>query len=191
MVRKLLAGVLIAALPIILLMSPRGWFLSDQYRAVADIAAIPEGPGPVLSNLPGIVALYGVHVPRSPTKAEQLYRFLAGVGRVPPATMSFDTQPPRYGLSIREITFFGMPFGWWTEYGHVLYAEDRFELVEAPLGDQAAAQFRAEVGRDLAEGWIFPFWAHAWGWLYLGGIALWLWLNHRFIVRRREELGLI
>jgi hypothetical protein len=189
--RNILAGVLIAALPIILLLSPRDWFLSDQRRAVADMAAVPEGPGEILSNLPAIVAHEGVHVPRFGTKAEQIYRVLASVGQVPPPRIDFDTQRPRLGLSIREISFFGMPFGWWTEYGRVLYAEDRYELVAAPLTDEAWTRFDKEVGRDLASGWIFPFWAHGWGWLYLAGIALWVWLNHRKVLREREALGMI
>jgi hypothetical protein len=191
LLRNLLAAVLIAALPMILLLSPRVWALSDQRRAVADIAAVPDGEGEILGNLAELVMLYGVHVPRDPTKAEQLYRMLVLTGQAPPARIDFDAQRPRYGHSIREWSFFGMPFGWWTEYGRVLYAEDRYELVEVPLEEAAVEQLRQETGRDLAAGFIFPFWAHAWGWLYVGGIALWLWLRHRWIVRRRAEQGMI
>ncbi|ATY32665.1 hypothetical protein CVN68_12335 [Sphingomonas psychrotolerans] len=101
-------------------------------------------------------------------------------GRAPQPRIDFDARRPRYGYSVREWTFLGMPFGWWTEYGYVLYAEDRYELVEVPLADSVAARFRKEVGRDMGQGFFFPFWAHAWGWLY-----------YRSVVRRRAELGLI
>lgn len=158
---KLFGGALIAALVVILLMSPRDWVLSDQRRAVADVAAIPEGQGEILANLPEIVAAQGVHVPRGLTKAEQLYRLLVLTGRAPPSRIDFDAQRPRFGYSIREWSFLGMPFGWWSEYGYVLYAEDRYEMVEVPLTEEAAARFRDEVGHDLAQGFFFPFWAHA------------------------------
>lgn len=191
MLRNVLGGGLIAALVIILLFSNRDWVLSDQRRAVADVAAIPEGQGPILARLSDIVALQGVHVPRTPSKAEQLYRLLVLSDRAPPPRVDFDARRPRYGYSLREWSFLGMPFGWWNEMGYVLYAEDRYELVEVSLTDSAAAAFQAEVGRDLRQGFFFPFWAHAWGWLYVAGVALYGWLHHRSVARRREQLGIL
>lgn len=192
MLRNILAGLLIVALPVILLLSERDWFLSDQHKAVADVAAIPaNSSGKLLSNLDHIVEYFGVHVPHPPTKAEQLYQLFVLAGRAPPANHAPVYQRPRYGYSIREFSFLGMPFGWFSEYGYVLYTKDRWELVEAPLNDDGAAMLRQEVGRDLGQGFFFPFWAHAWGWLYLAGVALWGWLQYRWLERRREEAGII
>ncbi|MDT8759945.1 hypothetical protein MZO42_14680 [Sphingomonas psychrotolerans] len=188
---KLFGGALIVALVVILLMSPRDWVLSDQRRAVADVAALPEGSGKVLSNLEYLVGQYGVHVPHTPTKAQQLYQILVLAGRVPPARLASSYQRPRFGYSIREWSFLGMPFGWYSEYGFVLYSNDRRELVETPLIEAGNEQLMQEVGRDLRQGFFFPFWAHAWGWLFVAAVGLWGWLYHRSVVRQREELGLI
>lgn len=191
MLRNVFGGALIAALAVILLMSNRGWFLSDQTRAVADVAELPQGSGEILSNLERIVDGYGVHVPHEPTKAQKLYRVLVLAGKAPPAQIKSEYQRPRYGYSIREWSFLGMPFAWYSEYGYVLYSNDRYELVETPLIDAGHEMLMKEVGRDLRKGFFFPFWAHAWGWLYLAGVALFGWLYHRSAVRRREELGII
>lgn len=191
MLRNVFGGALIVVLAVILLMSNRDWVLSDQHRAVADIAALPEGQGEILSDLERIVRGYGVHVPLEPTKAQKLYQFLVLAGRVPPAQIGTDYERPRYGYSVREWTFLGMPFAWYTEYGFVLYSNNRWELVETPLIDAGHEMLMKEVGRDLRQGFFFPFWAHAWGWLYVAAVALYGWLYHRAIVRRREELGII
>jgi hypothetical protein len=191
MLRNVFGGALIVALVVILLMSSRDWFLSDQHRAVADVAMLPEGSGEVLSNLERLVDRYGVHVPHPPTKAQRLYQILVLAGRAPPARLSADYQRPRYGYSVREWSFLGMPFGWYSEYGFVLYSDSRWELVETPLIEAGHAMLMKEVGHDLRKGFFFPFWAHAWGWLYVAGVALWGWLYHRAIVRRREELGIL
>jgi hypothetical protein len=191
MLRNVFGGALIAVLAVILLMSNRGWFLSDQHRAVADVAGLPEGSGEILSNLPRIVDSYGVHVPHAPTKAQQLYQVLVLAGRAPPARLAENYQRPRYGYSVREWSFLGMPFAWYSEYGFVLYSNDRWELVETPIIESGHAMLMKEVGRDLRQGFFFPFWAHAWGWLYIAGVALFGWLYHRSIVRQREELGIL
>ncbi len=191
MLKNVFGGALIVVLAVILLMSNRDWVLSDQHRAVADVAALPQGSGRVLSNLEYLVREYGVHVLRTPTKAQRLYQLLVLAGRAPPAQLSSAYQGPRFGYSIREWSFLGMPFGWYTEYGFVLYSEDRWELVETPLIEAGNEQLMQEVGRDLRQGFFFPFWAHAWGWLYVAAVALWGWLYHRSVVQRRAELGLI
>ena len=110
MLRNVFGGALIVVLAVILLMSNRDWVLSDQHRAVADIAALPEGQGEILSDLERIVRGYGVHVPREPTKAQKLYQILVLAGGVPPAQIETDYERPRYGYSVREWTFLGMPF---------------------------------------------------------------------------------
>ncbi|MES2988537.1 MAG: hypothetical protein V4808_11580 [Pseudomonadota bacterium] len=192
MLRKIIAGVLIVALPVILLMSDRHWFLSDQHRAAAHVADIPpEAKGELLTDLERIVLYQGVHVIREPTKAEMLYRLLAIAGRVPPARIDFNNDPLRYGYSVREWSFFGMPFGWYEEYGYVVYTQNRQQLIMAPLFPGADAQLMKEAGRDLKQGFFFPFWAHTWGWLYVALLALWGWLYHRSVVKWREAEGII
>ena len=191
MLRNVFGGALIVALAVILLMSNRDWVLSDQHRAVADVAALPEGEGKVLSNLERLVGWHGVHVPHNPTKAQQLYRLLVLAGRAPPAQIGDGYERPRYGYSVREWTFLGMPFAWYSEYGFVLYSNNRWKLVETPLIEAGNEQLMQEVGRDLRQGFVFPFWAHAWGWLYVAAVALYGWLYHRAIVRRRAELGIL
>jgi hypothetical protein len=191
MLRNIFGGALIAVLAVVLLMSNRGWFLSDQTRAVADVAELPQGSGKILSDLERIVTWYGVHVPHERTKAQQLYQLLVLAGKAPPAQIKSDYQRPRYGYSVREWSFLGMPFGWYTEYGYVLYSNSREELVETPLIDAGHDALMQEVGRDLRKGFFFPFWAHAWGWLYVAAVALFGWLYYRAAERRREELGII
>jgi hypothetical protein len=189
--RNVLAGGLIVSLAVILLVSDRDWVFSDQHRAVAHVADIPaQANGEIGGQLDEIVAFGGVHVPHPGTKAEQIYRLLVLAGRVPPPPVE-EYQRPRYGYSVREITFLGMPFAWFSEYGFALYARDRNELVVAPLVPGADAKLHQEAGRDLRQGFFFPFWAHAWGWLFLAGLALWGLLYHRSIVLRREAEGLI
>jgi hypothetical protein len=132
-----------------------------------------------------------MHVPHARTKAETIYYLLALAGRAPMPPVDYRAPRPRYGYSIREVTFLGMPFGWYTEMGYALYTDDRWELVVAKLIDPAEVEFRKEIGRDPTQGFLFPFWAHAWGWLYVAALATWGWLFHRAVVRRREELGII
>jgi hypothetical protein len=189
--RNGVGAALIVVLALVLLLSPRHWVLSDQRRAVAHIADLPANDSALTAQLAQFVDWGGVHVPREPSKAVLLYRLLARAGRVPPAKPAPWRVEPRYGVSIREWSFLGMPFGWWREWGPVLYAENRYELMEAPLGDAGVQLLNRRAGRDLAQGFVFPFWAHGWGWLYLAGVAWWGWLYHRGVVRRRAELGLI
>lgn len=192
MLRNIVAGVLIAALPIILLVSDRHWFLSDQHRAVAHVADIPaDAQGALLANLEAIVASQGIHVVREPSKAERLHPFFVAAGLVPPERSGIAKEPLRYGYSVREWSFLGMPFGWYEEFGFLVYTRNRWELVMAPLVPAADAELHKEVGRDLRQGFFFPFWAHAWGWLYVALLAFWGWLHHRNIVRWREAQGII
>lgn len=191
MIRNLLAAVLIAAFGSILLLSDRDWFLSDQYRAVADLAPVPEGRGPILSSIKPLVLANGVHVVLRASKAEALYPFFAATGRLPAVARDRAFGPVRYGVSIREISFLGMPFGWFREFGPVVYTRSTDELVQLPLLPAAEEQLRGETGRDLAAGSIFPFWAHCWGWLFVAGLALWGWLRHRWVVETRAALGII
>lgn len=192
MLRNIIAGVLIVALAVILLMSDRHWFLSDQHRSAAHVADIPpEAKGELISNLERLVQYQGVHVIREPTKAESLYRLLVLAGRAPPARISSEHEPLRYGYSVREWSFLGMPFAWYEEFGYVVYTRNRWELVMGPLIPEADAELHKEVGRNLKQGFFFPFWQHIWGWLYVALLALWGWLTHRKILKWREAEGII
>jgi hypothetical protein len=192
MAHKILGALLIVALIAILLTSDRGWVLGSR-STVADVGAIPNGPGEIQSHLEQIVDEYGVHSVHARTNAETLYYILVAAGRMPapPPNDGHVVERPRYGYSIVEYSLFGMPFGWSTEDGYTLYTNDRWELVTGKPTDTALAQLTKEIGHDPAQGFFFPFWAHAWGWAYLAAIGLWGWLYHRAIVRRREALGMI
>ena len=193
MVRNILGVALVVALIAALLGSDRDWFLSDQYRAVAHVADIPrDRQGALLGQLEGIVQSGGVHIPRLGPKAERIVFAALGITHAP-LTSELDQADywPKLGYSVREISFLGMPFGYFTDMGPVVYTESRWELVAAPLVDQAWTQFDKEVGRDLRRGFFYPFWRHCWGWLFVAGIALWGWLRHRWVVGMRAEQGLI
>lgn len=179
------------ALVAILLFSERGWFLSDQRRMVSHVADVPHVDGPAVIDLPGWVFHGGVHVPRDRSKVEALMlRAKVGQSVIPP-NLADSRQWPSYGYSVREWTFLGMPSANFSDFEHVLYTQNPRETVMAPLGDRGRALLQKEVGRDLSEGFVYPFWRHLWGWAFVAGIALWGWLCHRGQVRRREELGLI
>jgi len=104
---------------------------------------------------------------------------------------SYARPPVRLGYSAREIDAFGMPFFAYKEVGYVLYfddwdSDDSF-LLAAPVGDEGLPVLRKELG----SGWIFPFWAHFWGWVPLLLGAAWGWLQYRRRERRRAALGII
>lgn len=188
MVRDSLLGMLIIALAGMLLFSDRYWFLANRpvVATAAEVPALPE-----IEDLVGMIDRAGVHIPREPGKAEQTWRrFLAAQGRLPPAAFTNQT-PPRLGYMAREITFLGMPFGYYTEHGWALFTRSDWGTVAMPLSPAGIAMVDKAAGRDLREGFVFPFWNHIWGWVYVAALALWIWLRHRHVVRRREELGLI
>jgi hypothetical protein len=95
---------------------------------------------------------------------------------------------PKFGYSVRETTFLGMPFWYSTEYGHVLFFSSDWGVVAAPLNTVGQAALDKANGRDLRAGMI-PWWKHLWGWLFLAGLALAIWLWHRRTVRWRTENG--
>ena len=107
----------------------------------------------------------------------------------------YSRPPVRVGYSAREVDAFGMPFFAYKEAGYVLYfddwdSDDSF-LLAAPIGAEGLDLLRKETASDVGGGWIFPFWAHFWGWvpLLLGGV--WGWLQYRRRERRRAALGMI
>jgi len=189
--RDFVLAVLVITLGAILLFSDRGWVLSDQRRMVSHVAEVPKTGGPGLAELPYFVFRGGVHVPLDRSKFDSLMlRMATGQDRFAP-TYEDMKQWPSLGYSVREWTLFGMPFGYFSEFDYVLYTRTPRETVMVPLEEEGMALLRKEVGRDLSEGFVYPFWRHLWGWLFVAGLALWGWLYHRGVVRRREELGLI
>jgi hypothetical protein len=46
---------------------------------------------------------------------------------------------PAAGRSIKEISFFGMPFGWYDELGPVVYVENKYETIYAQLNSRGMA----------------------------------------------------
>lgn len=188
--RDFVGAVLVFVLLGVLLFSDRGWVLSDQRRMVAHVAEIPQG-APGLAQLPGWVFSGGVHVPRDRSKVEDLM-LRATTGRSVFGPSYQDAQKwPALGHGVREWTFLGMPFAYFTELGPVLYTVSPRETVMAPLGDKGVELLQKELGKDLSEGFIYPFWRHLWGWLFVAGVALWGWLYHRSVLRRRAEEGWI
>lgn len=188
--RNALGIALIAALIVILLGSDRDWFLSDQHRAVAHVADIPKGPGKIRDSLEWTVAAGGVHIAKlTESKAAQIVHALVPGSRDPDPDAH--DRWPRLGYEVREWTFLGMPFGYYSELGYVAYNEDADELVAAPLIEPAWAQLASETGGDLRRKGGYPFWQSTWGWLFVAGLLLWAWLRHRWVVRTREEQGLI
>lgn len=147
---------------------------------------------PELGDTIGALDDYGVHMQRERSKFENMLRAANTILGHPPKPDSFDNMTaPAIGYSIREWAFLGMPFGYSTEYGHVLYVRNDWGVIYSPLTDGGWAQLDKANGRDLRAGNFFPFWLHIWGWgvVLLGLLTVWLW--HRGNVRRREALGLI
>ncbi|MBO9714670.1 hypothetical protein [Sphingomonas sp.] len=186
---KIVVGVLALVLLYGLLGSPRYWVLHDQ-PVVAHMRAI-KVPSE-LGDLTGEILAGGVQVRNRTSKAEQFLRvFRAAHGQtVAPASFANMTAPA-VGYSIREIGFFGMPFGWYREYGDVVYVRNDWGTIYGPLEPPAMAAVNKANGGDVTQGNLFPFWNHCWGWLWVAGLGLALWLWHRAQVKRREELGLI
>lgn len=162
-----------------LLGSERGFMASNRAvtTEVADIK-LPEefgSPHSYISN-------YGAHYARQRSPIEQA---LKG------AFAERKTSEPMVGYSVREVTFLGMPFAYYTEMGWVLYYTGEHGIVSMPLNDRGIAMVNKALGRDVRQGFFYPFWWHAWGWLFIAGVALWIYLRHRYIVDKREAEGMI
>lgn len=198
MLRKILTGVLITFFCINLLVTKRDWALSDQGRAVAHAAWLPREQASDRTmatsweslDMVGRISALGIHVPHKSTKAADFLNALTGL---PVHSRSLVNAEGMTGVgkSIREWSFFGMPFAWYTEYGWVLYYDNPVEIGMAPLNEQGVEQVNHVLGRDVQKGFVFPFWAHGWGWLFVAVCAFTGWLYYRASVRRREEQGWI
>lgn len=188
--RDFVGASLVFALLVILLFSDRGWVLSDQHRVVSHVADIPRDV-PGLQDLPQWVYSGGVHVPVEHGKAVQMILRLT-TGQTHLAPVWGDQKIwPALGYGVREWTFLGMPFGYVSELGPSLYTRTPRETVIAGLGEPGMELLQKELGRDPMAGFVYPFWRHLWGWLFVAGVALWGWLYHRSVLRRRAEEGWI
>jgi hypothetical protein len=185
---KLLVGALALMLLASLTLSERYFVLSDR-PMVVHIAAIKTSPE--MAGMVGTLDEYGVHLRREPSKLEAV----AVLGQAVNGTLKPDNfrhmTDPAFGYSVREWSFFGMPFGFYTEYGNVLYVRNDWGTIYAPLTPEGLEKVNRTNGRDVTSGNLFPFWAHLWGWVFVAGLGLAIWLWLRRSARKREEEGLI
>lgn len=170
-----------------LLFSGRHMQLADRPVVVhmADIHIPAEMP-----HLMESITDEGVHVP----KAQNWVGFALGQGLMgaPLDTVSGGKMgQPAVGYSVREISFFGMPFGFYTELGDVIYVSNQFETVYGtPLPEVIATLDKAN-GREVMKGGFFPFWNFLWGWLWVAGLAAGIWIYMKILADKRTEMGLI
>lgn len=185
----LVGGALVLALLGALLLSDRYWVASS--RPTVDMLAEVKVP-PELGDMISVIDDSGIHIQRVPSKAEQYIAIKrAEYGIDVPVPSYANMSAPRFGYSVRETTFLGMPFWYETQYGHVLFFSSDWGVVAAPLTDIGQAALDKANGRDLRATSMIPWWNHVWGWLFLAGLALAIWLWHRRTVRWREENGII
>ncbi|MEP9357912.1 hypothetical protein [Sphingomonas sp. KR3-1] len=186
---KLLVGALLVVLIGSATFSNRYWVLASQPRVddLVDVKVPPE-----LGDMVSAIDAYGVHLEREPTKFERyvtMQKALIGIERPVPSYANMST--PKFGYSVRETTFLGMPFWYAREYGHVLFFSSDWGVVAAPLTEVGQAQLDKANGRDLRATSMIPWWEHLWGWLFLAGVGLAIWLWHRRTLRWRAENGFI
>jgi|ERR1044072_276840 hypothetical protein len=186
---KLVAGALVLVLLWAMLGSERYLVLSNR-PMIVHLSNIKTGPE--MGDLVGELDSYGIHLPRHPGKLETM-GWLAMVAkgyRPNPASLDH-MSPAALGYSVREVSFFGMPFGFYTEYGHVLYIRNEWGTIYAPLSGEGLEKVNRVNGRDVTKGYIYPYWAHLWGWAFVAGLAfgVFLWLQRA--ARKREQDGII
>jgi hypothetical protein len=186
---KLLVGVLVIVLICSATFSSRYWVLTNQ--STVDELAVVKVP-PELGDFVSAIDAYGLHLERQPSKFERyvtMQKALIGIERPVPSYANMSA--PKFGYSVRETTFFGMPFWYTAEYNHVLFFSSDWGVVAAPLSEIGQAQLDKANGRDLRATSMIPWWEHLWGWLFLLGVGLAIWLWHRRTLRWREENGII
>lgn len=184
---SLVCGALALVLLGALVFSDRYWVAAS--RPTVDELAEVKVP-PELGDMIAAIDAYGVHIQRVHSKAEQyiaIKRAQYGLGAEAPSYANMSA--PKFGYSVRETTFLGMPFWYTTEYGHVLFFSSDWGVVAAPLNPVGQAALDKANGRDLRATGMIPWWKHLWGWLFLAGLAFAIWLWHRRTVRWRAENG--
>ena len=125
-----------------LFVSDRYWVLNNRPIAVeVGTVKIPSEMG----HPEWLVSYSGVHFPPAQKSKlalgiEALNRSRGIWPRVTPGVPA-----PKFGYSVREIGFLGMPFGYYTELGWSLYTESPYETVVLPLNEEGLEIGRAHV----------------------------------------------
>lgn len=155
------------------------------------ISHLGEIRQPTDFDLPAILDGYGLHVVQPVSLVEaQLWQVGRLFGLYRPWREG-EATPPAAGRSIKEFGFFGMPFGWKTDMGNVVYSRTDSTVVYFQLNERGTEFLTKANGGDIyADKW-FRFWQHTWGWLWVLGlaIAIRIWLGIQ--AQRREEQGYI
>ena len=188
--RENLLSALIIAFVAILAFSDRAWFGGTKLvvSKMADISI----PADLIDNPTYLVDDQGVHIPWQTSKAQDVLWFVQTATRAPRAYASnMNRTKPALGYMVREVTFLGMPFGYYTDGGYALFTRSDWGVVAMPFSDEGIALFNKGLHRDIRAGTFYPFWKHFWGWLFVAGVALWGFLQWRHLVRKREAEGII
>lgn len=170
-----------------LFFTERSWTFAERpvVASLDKVAADPEGV--FRKSLDD----YGLHLVRPQT----MFDILVNGRKLPPdEDDSYNPGKPGQlfaGRSIREYGVLGMPFGWSTEYGDVVYYRTDRETVYSALNAYGHEQARRANGGDVFQGTTFPFWMYLWGWLWVAGVALAIWLWLRVQAKIREETGIL
>lgn len=192
MAKNVVLGLLVAALIGVLVFSDRPWVLYSR-PALAKIADLPAAGQS--GDLAGYTIAYGMFVAQPRSKALVAGRTLKTIARGQEALEDHDYGhgPAALGYSMREWGILGMPLLAVKELGQVAYVErnDHEGSWQVPLEGDGMDLLTKQIGRDPGAGFIYPYWRHLWGWLFIAGVGLYAWLRMREIRRMRLEQGLI
>jgi hypothetical protein len=172
---RILLALLALALAAAMFLSNRPWAATSMPR-IDEIAALPDTPEAEAATsgaAVGIVLPYDRDQALRQAKGDAL-----GSGS-------------RLGYSYRETSIARLPLWASRELGFVKFTPSPDGYYAEPLGEEQLEGLKAAVGKDYAGGYVFPFWAHMWGWLFAIGLLGWFYLNHRAQAKWRAETGII
>ncbi|MES2442902.1 MAG: hypothetical protein V4574_08735 [Pseudomonadota bacterium] len=172
MIRLIFLGLIAAAYAVVCMVSPHGYWLTDLPR-VAKVADLP--PAAIPADFAMRLRKTGLSVP------------------VERSDLPYEASPVRVGFSFRNFEGLKLPFVTYNDMGFVLYAESRRVTQIVPLDDAGKAALAAAAGRDLTQGYRFPWWQYSWGWLFVAALAVWLVFQfaHEARVRKAEGEGVM